>query len=218
MAPTLIAAGISAGGSLLAGQSAMAAGRFTQNVAEKNAQLLEDKSQTALDIGENNLKIATKQFEKAEAATDVALVAAGVRLTEGTPISLMEENLSEFELQKLNIEYDANVTSYDYLQQAFNERLRGEMAMYQARQQRAASFINAAGTMVGAYATNNILKTQALQQDQLIKNQIKNQKVLIDSYNSGQKDIIDKINNMNKQIITMQNENNLAYANKYPGN
>lgn len=35
MAPTLIAAGISAGGSLLAGQSAMAAGRFTQNVAEK---------------------------------------------------------------------------------------------------------------------------------------------------------------------------------------
>ena len=31
-------------------------------------------------------------------------------------------------------------------------------------------------------------------------------------------EIIDKINNMNKQIITMQNDNNLAYANKYPGN
>jgi hypothetical protein len=218
MAPTLIAAGISATGSLLAGQSAMAAGKFTQSVANKNADLLDGKSDTALQIGENNIKIATKQFEKAEAATDVSLVAAGVKLTEGTPIKLMENNLSEFELQKLNIEYDANVASYDFLQQAYNERLRGEMAMYSARQQRASSIINAAGTMVGAYATNNILKTQAANQAAILKTQKANAALLANNYNENQMSIIDKINNMNKQIIKMQNDNNLAYANKYPGN
>lgn len=217
MAPTLIAAGISAGGSLLAGQSAMAAGKFTQNVANKNAQILEDKSETALQIGQNNLKIAEKQYEKAQAATDVSLVAAGVKLDQGTPLEILNNNLSEFELQKLNIEYDANMTSYDFLMQATNEKLRGEMAMYQARQQRAASFIKAAGTMVGAYATNNILQTQSANQAEILETTRRNSKILTDNYNSGQMNIINKINNMNRQIINLQNENNLAYANKFPG-
>ena len=217
MAPTLIAAGISAGGSLLAGQSAMAAGKFTQNVANKNAQILEDKSETALQIGQNNLKIAEKQYEKAQAATDVSLVAAGVKLDQGTPLEILNNNLSEFELQKLNIEYDANMTSYDFLMQATNEKLRGEMAMYQARQQRAASFIKAAGTMVGAYATNNILQTQSANQAEILETTRRNSKILTDNYNSGQMNIISKINNMNRQIINLQNENNLAYANKFPG-
>ena len=217
MAPTLIAAGISAGGSLLAGQSAMAAGKFTQNVANKNAEILEGKSETALQIGQNNLKIAEKQYEKAQAATDVSLVAAGVKLDQGTPLEILNNNLSEFELQKLNIEYDANMTSYDFLMQATNERLRGEMAMYQARQQRAASFIKAAGTMVGAYATNNILQTQSANQAEILETTRRNSKILTDNYNSGQMNIINKINNMNRQIINLQNENNLAYANKFPG-
>ena len=217
MAPTLIAAGISAGGSLLAGQSAMAAGKFSQNVANKNAEILEGKSETALQIGQNNLKIAEKQYEKAQAATDVSLVAAGVRLDQGTPLEILNNNLSEFELQKLNIEYDANMTSYDFLMQATNERLRGEMAVYQARQQRAASFIKATGTMVGAYATNNILKTQAANQAEILATTRRNSKILTDNYNSGQMNIINKINNMNRQIINLQNENNLAYANKFPG-
>jgi hypothetical protein len=217
MAPTLIAAGISAGGSLLAGQSAMAAGKFTQNVANKNAEILEGKSETALQIGQNNLKIAEKQYEKAQAATDVSLVAAGVKLDQGTPLEILNNNLSEFELQKLNIEYDANMTSYDFLMQATNEKLRGEMAMYQARQQRAASFIKAAGTMVGAYATNNILQTQSANQAEILETTRRNSKILTDNYNSGQMNIISKINNMNRQIINLQNENNLAYANKFPG-
>ena len=217
MAPTLIAAGISAGGSLLAGQSAMAAGKFSQNVANKNAEILEGKSETALQIGQNNLKIAEKQYEKAQAATDVSLVAAGVKLDQGTPLEILNNNLSEFELQKLNIEYDANMTSYDFLMQATNERLRGEMAIYQARQQRAASFIKAAGTMVGAYATNNILQTQSANQAEILATTKRNAKILTDNYNNGQMNIINKINNMNKQIINLQNENNLAYANKFPG-
>ena len=217
MAPTLIAAGISAGGSLLAGQSAMAAGKFTQNVANKNAEILEGKSETALQIGQNNLKIAEKQYEKAQAATDVSLVAAGVKLDQGTPLEILNNNLSEFELQKLNIEYDANMTSYDFLMQATNERLRGEMAVYQARQQRAASFIKAAGTMVGAYATNNILQTQSANQAEILATTKRNAKILTDNYNNGQMNIINKINNMNRQIINLQNENNLAYANKFPG-
>tara|TARA_R100001460_G_scaffold10632_2_gene25093 strand:- start:5302 stop:5961 length:660 start_codon:yes stop_codon:yes gene_type:complete len=217
MAPTLIAAGISAGGSLLAGQSAMAAGKFSQNVANKNAKILEGKSETALQIGQNNLKIAEKQYEKTQAATDVSLVAAGVKLDQGTPLEILNNNLSEFELQKLNIEYDANMTSYDFLMQATNERLRGEMAVYQARQQRAASFIKAAGTMVGAYATNNILQTQSANQAEILATTKRNAKILTDNYNNGQMNIINKINNMNKQIINLQNENNLAYANKFPG-
>ena len=145
------------------------------------------------------------------------MVAAGVKLDQGTPLEILNNNLSEFELQKLNIEYDANMTSYDFLMQATNERLRGEMAMYQARQQRAASFIKAAGTMVGAYATNNILQTQSANQAEILETTRRNSKILTDNYNSGQMNIINKINNMNRQIINLQNENNLAYANKFPG-
>ena len=215
--PMIIAAGVSAAGSLLAGQSAMAAGRFQQSMAERNALILDQKADDALTIGQRNIQQAEKLFETAMAQTDVALARAGVKMNEGTPLAIAEHNLSEFELQKLNIEYDANVVSYDYLSQAANSRMQGELAMYQARQQRTASFISAAGTMVGAYATQNLLNTQATQNAEIIKQSQINNKIITDNMFSNQKDIIDIINNNTKQITNIKKTNSLAFANQFPG-
>ena len=59
MAPPVvmaIGAGVSAVGSLLGGQAAMAAGSYQQSIAERNANVYEDKADQAIKIGERNVK------------------------------------------------------------------------------------------------------------------------------------------------------------------
>jgi len=195
--PMVVAAGVSAAGSLLAGQAAMAAGRYQQTIAERNAGIYENKAENAILIGERNIDTFNKQFDKQISSTEAAYIKSGVKMS-GTPLAVLEENLAEAEIERLNIMYDARTQSYDFKQQAVNARMQGELAMYQARQQRAASFISAAGTLVGAYATQNLIKTQT-----------QNQQILNDTIIKNQEDLIYKQNNLQKQLITIQNKNSI---------
>ena len=201
--PMIIAAGVSAAGSLLAGQSAMAAGRYQKGIADRNAEIYDSKADQALAIGERNVKVFNKSFAKQQASTEVAYIAAGVRLS-GTPLEVLEHNLTEAEMERQNILYDSQVTSDDFRQQAISSRLEGEYAMFNARAQRASAFLNAAGTMVGAYATNNLIKTQAANAKILNKEMLDQQKLLIDISN----------NNM-KRTIRLQIDNAEKYHQKF---
>jgi len=225
--PMIIAAGISAAGSLLAGQSAMAAGRYQQGMAHRNASILDDKAATAITHGENNVKLFDKAFAEQQSKTEMAYHKAGVRM-EGTPLEILEYQLAEAELQRMNLEYDADVQSYDFKQQAVLARMEGNLAMFQARQQRTASYISAFGTMVGAYATHSLITSQAAKTTEMIKTQAANQasiinqnhanqKIIIDGINSGQIEVTNKINQMNRTLINLRNSNSLAHANEFGG-
>lgn len=186
MAPPVvmaIGAGVSAVGSLLGGQAAMAAGSYQQSIAERNANVYETKADQAIKIGERNVKTFNKAFNKVLASTESAYIGSGVRLS-GTPLEILEHNLAEAEIERMNIMYDAKVQNYDFKEQAVLARMQGNLAMFQARQQRTASYLNAAGTLINVYGTNKLITTQAANQKILTDQMVKNQNKLITSNNN----------------------------------
>lgn len=190
-----IGAGVSAVGSLLGGQAAMAAGSYQQSIAERNAGVYENKADQALEIGERNVKTFNKAFNKVLASTESAYIGSGVRLS-GTPLEILEHNLAEAEIERMNIMYDAKVQSYDFKEQAVMARMQGNLAMFQARSQRTASYLNAAGTLVNVYGTNKLISTQA-----------NNQKILTDQMVKHQKSLTNQINTLNEKLNSLNLDN-----------
>jgi len=199
MAPlAIVAAGVSAGATLLGGQAAMAAGRYQQSVAERNAAMYRMKADDAYRVGENNIKVFNKNFETAEAETEIAYMKAGVKIGDGTPMEVLKSQAEQAELTRMNI---------NYKEQAIASQYQGQMAMYQARQQRTQSYISAFGTMVGAYATQSLITSQAENQTKLIKANAINTADLIKTNAANQKIIIETLNNNNINILDQMNRN-----------
>ena len=206
MAPPVvmaIGAGVSAVGSLLGGQAAMAAGSYQQSIAERNANVYEDKADQAIKIGERNVKTFNKAFNKVLSSTESAYIGSGVRLS-GTPLEILEHNLAEAEIERMNIMYDAKVQNYDFKEQAVMARMQGEIAMFQARSQRTASYLNAAGTLVNVYGTNKLISMQA-----------NNQKILTDQMVKNQNKIITSNNNLSIQLNKLNLDNALKVEKKF---
>tara|TARA_R110002051_G_scaffold319321_1_gene403192 strand:- start:6910 stop:7608 length:699 start_codon:yes stop_codon:yes gene_type:complete len=199
----LISAGVSAASSIMGGQAAMEAGKYQQTMAERNADIYESKADQALAIGERNVTVFNKSFAEQQAATETAYMKAGVKMA-GTPLEIMEYNLTEAEMERQNILYDSQVMSHDARQQAVMARMEGNVAMFNARSQRAAAFMNAAGTMAGAWATNSLLNTQA-----------NNASVLNQKIYDQQKQLINISQNNMKRTIQLQISNAEKLHNKY---
>ena len=138
----LAGAGVSALGSIMGGQAAMEAGKYQKNVADQNATILDNKAEQALNLGYDNVRKFGRGFEKAQASTEAAFISAGVKM-EGTPMEVLEHNIYEGEIEKMNIMYDARMQSYDFKQAAVSSRMVGEYAMYQARAARSSAIIGA---------------------------------------------------------------------------
>ena len=226
--PMIVAAGVSAAGSLLAGQSAMAAGRYQQSVAEQNAAMNEMRADDAYRIGLNNVKKFEQDYAFEDARTQMAYMKAGVKISEGTPMDVLLFQQQQAEIAKENIMYDAEVDSYEYKVAAVNNRIQGNMAMFQARQQRSASIISAFGTMVGAYATQNmitstaaknaeLIKAQSTMTEQLITQQSTNQKLIMETLHNNNINILDQINKNAETLINKGYDLGLKHANEEVG-
>ena len=226
--PMVVAAGVSAAGSLLAGQSAMAAGRYQQSVAEQNAAMNEMRADDAYRIGLNNVKKFEQDYAFEDARTQMAYMKAGVKISEGTPMDVLLFQQQQAEIAKENIMYDAEVDSYEYKVAAVNNRIQGNMAMFQARQQRSASIISAFGTMVGAYATQNmitstaaknaeLIKAQSTMTEQLITQQSTNQKLIMETLHNNNINILDQINKNAETLINKGYDLGLKHANEEVG-
>ena len=227
MAPTalLIGAGISAAGSLMAGQSAMAAGRYSQNIAERNATILDSKADQSVALGEHNVKKFSRAFASQQASTQAAYIKAGVKMS-GTPMEIMEYNIAEAELEKMNIMYDAKSGSYDFKQQAVLARMEGNLAMFQARQARSSAIFSAVGTMVGATGNFMLMKNQAANAKalmttnasyatQILNAPARNNKILTNMKALNAQSLIGLTNSNSQNLIKMEIDNALTLE-KYP--
>ena len=221
----LVGAGISAAGSLMAGQSAMAAGQYSQNIAERNATILDNKADQSIELGEHNVKKFNKAFAAQQASTESAYIAAGVKMS-GTPMEIMEYNLAEAELERMNIMYDARMGSYDFIHQAVMARMEGNLAMFQARQARSSAIIGAVGTMVGAAGNFMLMKDQAANAKalmttnaayatQILDAQAVNNKILMDMKKLNAANLINLSNKNLQSLITMEVDNAITME-KYP--
>ena len=213
----LAGAGVSALGSIMGGQAAMEAGKYQKNVADQNATILDNKAEQALNLGYDNVRKFGRGFEKAQASTEAAFISAGVKM-EGTPMEVLEHNIYEGEIEKMNIMYDARMQSYDFKQAAVSSRMEGEYAMYQARAARSSAIIGAVGTMVGAAGSYMLAGQQAAQAKALMTQnaayatdiltaQAKNNKILTEMKAMNAKNFTLKINENARKI------NNIAIDN-----
>ena len=131
---------------------------------------------------------------------------------EGTPLEVLEHNLAEAEIERLNIMYDAKTQSYDFKQQAVNSRMEGEYAMFQARQQRASSFINAVGTVVGAAGQVYGLQQAQANAKIMIDAQAKNNMLLMKMANYNSKKYLDMNNALEASLFATSMTNQVQAA------
>ena len=104
----------------------------------------------------------------------------------------------------MNIMYDAKVQNYDFKEQAVMARMQGEIAMFQARSQRTASYLNAAGTLVNVYGTNKLISMQA-----------NNQKILTDQMVKHQNSLTNQINTLNQKLNSLNLNNTYKLEEKF---
>jgi len=149
--PAVIAASTAVGAvaSIQAGQAAQAAGKYQNTIAEQNAQIYEAKAERSKEVGEYNVKRFERQFNKTISSVERAYAASGVDVSRGTPLAVMEEYLTEAEIEKANIRYNANVEATDYREAAVISRMEGQLAKYQGKQYATASYFKAGQTLLG---------------------------------------------------------------------
>ena len=210
---TMMAAGqgINVVSNLLGGDAAVKAGKYQQSVSYNNADLYNQKADQAIEIGNRNVERFNKSFDRAEAATHSAYIAAGVKM-EGTPLEVVEQNLYEAEIERMNIMYDANVTAYDFKRAAVDEKYKGDFALYQARQQRASMFVNAVTSTIAAGANIGMANQAAANAKQMIDAQAANNKILTDMISENSKRFINLNNNINMNLFKTSMENQVRLA------
>jgi hypothetical protein len=149
--PAVIAASTAVGAvaSIQAGQAASASAKYQNTIAQQNAEIYENKATRSEEIGEYNVKRFEKDFTKQIASVERAYAFSGVDVTRGTPLAMMEEYLTEAELEKANITYNAKIEATDYREAAVISRMEGQLATYKGRQAQIGSYFSAGRTLLG---------------------------------------------------------------------
>lgn len=194
----VVGTAINVGGNLLGADAAMQSGNYQKDIHDRNAGIYETKSDQAINIGERNVAMFNDAFESQMASTETALLNSGVRM-EGTALELIQHSYGQAEIERQNIMYDALVASYDFKEQAVASRSQGDMAMFQARSQRASAFINSVGSVVGTYGQIKYMDKAAA-----------STKAMIDITNANATAMINAQANNNMMLMDMTTANTIA--------
>lgn len=215
----IVGTAINVGGNILGGEAAMASGEYTDAMYKRNAGIYDTKADTALKIGERNVSMFDDAFESQMASTEAALLNSGVRM-EGTAMELIQHSYGQAEIERQNIMYDALVASYDFKEQAVGARSQGDMAMFQARSQRASAWISSVGSVIGtvgqigymneaaanAKAITDITTANATA---MIDAQAVNNNMLTDMMTTNTMALTDLNNSLNKNLFNTAIENSI---------
>lgn len=133
IAATAAAAVVGAVGQIQAAKSAKAVGKANQALAERDAQVAEQKkaavqNRLSVDVDSANRKFATLQSQ-----TATAYRFSGVDPTEGTPLGVQIQNVQDFEYDKRLAEYNASIDQMELDEYATFARMKGDVQMLQAK-------------------------------------------------------------------------------------
>tara|TARA_R100000773_G_C4220506_1_gene119209 strand:+ start:155 stop:628 length:474 start_codon:yes stop_codon:yes gene_type:complete len=149
---TLIGAGISAGATVLAADGTKQVGRYNKQIADRNAKVAEQKAEMALFDASRNAVKFRNDFRALNDASALAMRKNNVAIT-GSALDVLLNNALNFEIDNENQRRQAAATASDYRENAVNERLRGQLALYEAKQQSRAMKIAAIGKFATTYGS-----------------------------------------------------------------
>ena len=150
MVAMVMAAGalVAAAGSVKAGKAASAAGKYKQQVAERNAKVVEQKKLIEHhQTGEDIIRFREK-FAAVQGGTAMSLAKAGVRSDTGTGLRIMMENARLADEDIAAAFYNAELGQRTLDEKATQMRLQGEMSAFEGRAQKSAYQTRAASSLL----------------------------------------------------------------------
>jgi len=202
----VVGTAVNVGSNILGGEAAMQSGFYQDAIFRRNAGIYETKADTAIEIGKRNVGIFNESFETQMASTEAALLNSGVRM-EGTALELIQHSYGQAEIERQNIMYDALVASYDFKEAAVGERSKGDMAMFQARQQRASAWISSVGTVIGTVGQIGYMNKAAANAKLMVDMQAANNNMLTDMMTTNTMALTDLNNTLEKSLFKTTMEN-----------
>ena len=127
-------------------------GRYNKQIADRNAKVAEQKAEMALFDASRNAVKFRNDFRGLNDASALAMRKNNVAIT-GSALDVLLNNALNFEIDNENQRRQAAATASDYRENAVNERLRGQLALYEAKQQATAMKIAAIGKAATTYAS-----------------------------------------------------------------
>ena len=128
-APMIFTAGMAA--VQMKQQSAI--GKYNQQVANRNADILEQEAGQIDKQAEFDIARFDQQFRKSVGTVNVALAKSGVVITSGSAARVKEANALEAEMQNKITRYNADVGISKKMQEAQFSRIQGQVARNAAR-------------------------------------------------------------------------------------
>ena len=196
----VVGTAVNVGGNILGGEAAMQGGEYTDAMYKRNAGIYDSKADLALKIGERNVSIFDDAFESQMASTEAALLNSGVR-AEGTALEIIQHSYGQAEIERQNIMYDALVASYDFKEQAVGARSQGDMAMFQARSQRASAWISSVGSVIGTVGQIGYMNKAAANAKLMVDMQAANNNMLTDMMTTNTMALTNLNNTLNKNLF-----------------
>jgi len=145
-----IGSGVSAVGTFAAAEGTKQVGRYNKQIADRNAKVAEQRAEMALFDASRNAVKFRNDFRGLNDASAMAMRKNNVAIT-GSALDVLLNNALNFEIDNENQRRQAAATASDYRENAVNERLRGQLALYEAKQQAKAMKIGAIGQMFTTY-------------------------------------------------------------------
>jgi hypothetical protein len=108
-------------------------GKFNQNVANRNAAVLEGQATQIEQKAEFDIAQFRKDYYRMTGETTVALAKSGVELGTGTAYNIELSNAYEAKLQENLIKYNSEVAAANKMEEANFARIRGTMARQEAK-------------------------------------------------------------------------------------
>lgn len=143
-------AALSAFGSLKAGQSAAAAGKYNQAAAYNEAKGLDIQAGQEIAAGSHNSKLIGERAKEILSRQQALAAAGGGSSTDATVVAIKNETVKSSSLEQLLEMARSEETAQQIKQKAQITRREGDYARIKGNEERKASYIKAGTTLMNA--------------------------------------------------------------------
>lgn len=127
-----VASAVTAVTAVAAARQASAAGKYNQDIANRNAEIKEQEAEIIEQQKEFDITKFDQQFEKLQGETKTKILFSGAELS-GSGLRILRANAEQAEIEKDIIEYNANINKQRKFEEANFARMQGNIARQQAR-------------------------------------------------------------------------------------
>lgn len=154
----LVAASISAAGTLVGGVAANAQGRYQSRVMEQNARMSEEAAQDSVTRGQREARQLYRQISQTKGAQNAAMAANGIDLGFGSALRTQQDTALMAQEDAEDLYSNIDQRTRGFFIDATNNRAEGRAAKYRGQQELVGSFFKAGATLAGGASQMSSLK------------------------------------------------------------